>query len=262
MALAGYQYFLRTARSLQWDERDIDLSADAAAWTSLRQHDRDRVMGLIAGFCIAEWAVADELGAFADAIDDPDAAACFRMQDGDEFRHSRFFDRVVAEVPAVAGETRDQRRSAVRGRVPQQFLRLFEQELPHRAAQVGRAGGMPAGIGLYHMVLEGIVLIAGQFAFFEALDELDCLPGLRRGVELVHRDERWHIGFGARCLQDLQVSPEQVQRIVDEGDAAVQAWGDLVAPRHSRKMAQLHRRRLKATGLLPAAAAAAERRQV
>lgn len=252
MALAGYRYFLETARSLQWDEQEIDLSEDAVAWPALAQHDRDRVMGLIAGFCVAEWAVADELGAFAEAIDDPDAAACLTMQDGDEARHSRFFDRVVAEVPKIPGNTRQERRAAVRGVMPPEFLRLFEQVLPQRAARVGDSGGIPAGIGLYHMVLEGIVLIAGQFAFFEVLDELDCLPGLRRGVELVHRDERWHIGFGARCLQDLDVSPEMVQRIVDEGEEAVDAWGGLVPPRHSQKMAKLHRRRLRATGLLPA----------
>ncbi len=257
MALAGYRYFVETARSLQWDEREIDLSADAEAWPALSPVDRDRVLGLIAGFCVAEWAVADELGAFAEAVGDRDAATCFTMQDGDEARHSRFFDRVVAEVPKVPGDTRQERRAAVRRVMPPEFLRLFEQVLPQRAAQVGCSGGMPAGVGLYHMVLEGIVLIAGQFALFEVLDELDCLPGLRRGVELVHRDERWHIGFGARCLQDLDVSPEAVQTIVDEGEAAVDAWGDLVPPRHSRKMAQLHRRRLRAAGLLPPAVATA-----
>ena len=256
MALAGYEYFLRTARSVQWDANEIDLSQDVAAWPTLQPQDRDRVMGLLAGFCVAEWAVADELPAFAEAMDNPDAAACFAMQDGDELRHSAFFDRVVAEVAGISGNTGDERRAAVRHLVPAQFLELFEETLPQRAARVGREGGLSAGVGLYHMVLEGIVLIAGQFAFFEALDELGCLPGLRQGVGLVHRDERWHIGFGARCLQDLDVSAEHVERIVSEGESAVDAWGWLVSPHHSRKMMQMHRRRLRATGLLPAQRAA------
>ncbi len=257
MGLAGYPYFLRTARSLQWDESAVDLSEDARAWPELRRADRERVMGLIAGFSVAEWAVADELPAFAEAVDDADAAACFRMQDGDELRHSRFFDRVVAEVPRVPGRTRGERRAAVREWLPREFLDLFERALPERAARVGRGGGVSAGVGLYHMVLEGIVLIAGQFAFFEVLDELGCLPGLRRGVELVHRDERWHIGFGARCLQDSEMSREALDRIVAEGEAAADAWGGLVSSRHSRKMAQLHRRRLRATGLAPTGPASA-----
>lgn len=253
MALAGYEYFLRTGQSLQWDAADIDLTQDATAWTALCPHDRDRVMGLLAGFCIAEWAVAEELPAFAQAIDHPDARACFTLQDGDEARHAQFFDRVVDEVAGVAGSTSHERRAAVRHLVSPQFLHLFEKLLPERAARVGAIGGLQAGVGLYHLVLEGVVLIAGQFAFFEVLDELDCLPGLRQGVELVHRDERWHIGFGARCLQDLGVSADQVEQIVAEGQSAVDAWGWLVSPQHSQKMAQQHRRRLRATGLLPPA---------
>src|SRR5699024_3550756 len=157
--------------------------------------------------------VTDELPAFAAAIDDADAAACFTMQDGDEARHSRFFDRVAAEVPQLAGTDRAQRRTAMRQWVPSSFLHLFDELLPQRAARVGHESGMTAAVGLYHLVLEGVVLLAGQFAFFELLDRLECLPGLRRGVELVHRDERWHIGFGARCLQDLAVPSEVVERI-------------------------------------------------
>lgn len=254
--LAGYQYFLDMAQSLQWDEQEIDLSADAAAWPTLSEAEHRRVMGLIAGFCVAEWAVADELPTFAGAIGDPVAADVLRMQDGDEARHSRFFDRVVAEVAQVPGASRDERRAGVRGWMSGEFLRLFEEELPARAARVGREGGISAGIGLYHMVLEGIVLIAGQFAFFEVLDEIDRLPGLRRGVELVHRDERWHVGFGARCLQDLNLTPDAVERIVAEGEAAVSVWGDLVSEQSTQKMMQLHRRRLRATGLLPKKATA------
>lgn len=251
--LAGYDYFLQIARQVQWDEAAIDLTPDAAAWPHLDDADRRRVMGLIAGFCIAEWAVAEELGPFAEAIENPRAAECFHMQDGDEARHSRFFDRVVEEVAQIPGASREERRLAVRGHVNPALLDLFEETLPDRAARVSEVGGLQAGVGLYHMVLEGVVLTAGQFAFLDVLEEIGTLPGLQHGVELVHRDERWHIGFGARCLQELDLSAEEVQRIVREGEQAVSAWGDLVSPRHSQKMATLHRRRLRATGLLTAA---------
>ena len=50
------------------------------------------------------------------------------------------------------------------------------------------------------MILEGVVFTAGQLALLDLLD--DRLPGLQRGTELVLRDERWHVGFGARCLAD------------------------------------------------------------
>lgn len=250
MPLAGYDYFLDIAKSVQWDQNNVDLAVDVAEWPLLDSNFREQVMGLLAGFCIAEWAVADELPAIAHEIDDPSAAQCLRMQAGDEVRHSQFFDRVVAEVARVPGDTRDERRSAVRHRMSPEFLRLFEEELPRRAAQVSSEGGVAAAVGLYHMVLEGVVLIAGQFAFFDVLDKDSQLPGLRQGVELVHRDERWHIGFGARCLQDLPLKTGTVDRILAEGEEAVSVWGDHVAPKHTEKMMQLHRRRLRAAGLL------------
>ena len=56
-----------------------------------------------------------------------------------------------------------------------------------------RAAGVEA-VGVYHMVLEGVVFTAGQLALLELVD--DRLPGLREGTELVLRDERWHVGFG------------------------------------------------------------------
>lgn len=250
--LAGFDYFLRVGRESQWSDAIIDLSTDAAAWPLLDPALRDRAMGFIAGFAVAEWAVAGELGAFADVVDHPRAALCFVMQDGDEVRHSRFFDRVVEEVAQVPGATREDRREAVRRFVSPQLLELFEVTLPERAARVGHARGLQAGVGLYHMVLEGVVLTAGQLAFVELLEEIGVLPGLKRGVELVQRDERWHVGFGARCLQELALSPAEVERILAEGRQAVNAWGELVTAEHTDRMGRLHTRRLRAAGLLPA----------
>lgn len=249
--LADFEYFLRVGRESQWKESIIDLSADAAAWPDMDPDLRDRTMRFVAGFAIAEWAVANELGAFADVIDHPRAAQCFTMQDGDEARHSRFFDRLVDEVAQIPGETRDERRRAVRQFVDPQLLELFEVTLPERAARVSEDRGLHAAVGLYHMVLEGVVLTAGQFAFLELLEGIDVLPGLKRGVELVQRDERWHVGFGARCIQELDLSPHEVEHILDEGQQAVTAWGPLVGPEHTDRMRRLHTRRLRAAGLLP-----------
>ena len=81
-----------------------------------------------------------------------------------------------------------------------EFVEIFERRLPEAAAQAG-----VEAVGLYHMVLEGVVFTAGQYALLEILDK-DALPGLYEGMELVLRDEKWHIGFGTRCLNDAQLS--------------------------------------------------------
>ena len=60
-------------------------------------------------------------------------------------------------------------------------------------------------VEVYHMVLEGIGCDAGQRALLDELSD-GALPGVREGVERVERDERWHIGFGLRCLIEAQPS--------------------------------------------------------
>jgi ribonucleoside-diphosphate reductase beta chain len=99
------------------------------------------------------------------------------------------------------------------------------------------------------MVLEGVVLLAGQNALLDTLDHLSVgLPGVRRGVELVLRDERWHIGFGTRMVQGSGLGPEEVEAIVAVGQAAAGAWGDLVSPDAAARAAQMHRNRLRSVG--------------
>ena len=103
MFVEGYGHFLRTAASLRWDEEAVDLSADARAWPALDPRLRGHLVRLLAGFCVGEAAVASELGPFAGAAHDPDAAACFEVQVLDEARHARFFDRFTAEVGGGRG---------------------------------------------------------------------------------------------------------------------------------------------------------------
>jgi ribonucleoside-diphosphate reductase beta chain len=222
--IAGYEHFLGLASRLQWDAEAIDLRADAAAWPDVADV---RLLELIAGFCVGEAGVAEHLAPFAEAAS-PVAAACFRAQERDEARHARFFARVAEEV---VGEPV----AALRSHLSPAFLELFEARLPEAArAELGEA------VGLYHMVLEGVVFTAGQFALLELLD--DRLPGLREGTGLVLRDERWHVGFGTRCLQDAGLGPDAEAAILAEGERAAAVW----APERAERVVASLRRRLRA----------------
>jgi ribonucleoside-diphosphate reductase beta chain len=218
--IAGYEHFLRIAERVQWDEADIDLSADAAAWPSVGDQ---RVAELIAGFCVGEAGVAEHLAPFAAAAT-PAAARCFAAQERDEVRHARFFARAAREVLGPA---------APRTLLSPEFLELFEVRLPEAAAAA--AEDLGGAVGLYHMVLEGVVFTAGQYALLERLDER--LPGLRLGTELVLRDERWHVGFGTRCLIDAELDETA---ILAEGERAAALW----APEHAERVMATLRRRL------------------
>ena len=186
---------------LQWEPAAIDLAADARAWPGLPAERRRRLTTLLAGFRVAEDAVAQHLTPFADVAEHVDTMMMwiFFLQRRDEDRHALFFDRVAAEVLRLPGDTPAERRAAVRKLVPAALLELFEVRLPVLAAELaaGRTGILD-GVRLYHMVLEGAVFSAGQRALLDALAD-GALPGVRNGVQHVELDERWHVGFGVRC---------------------------------------------------------------
>ncbi len=242
-----YDTFVILAESLQWNEAALDFAADQRAWLALGDAESAQVLGLIAGFCIAEAAVSGHLGSFQAAASDDRVAACFRAQARDERRHARFFDRVAAEVAAVPGADSGARLDVLRTLVSPELVGLFEERLPATALRLAEdRGGLTAAVGLYHMVLEGVVLLAGQNAMLDTLDHLSAgLPGVRRGVELVLRDERWHIGFGTRLVQGAGLDPDEVEALLALGQSAAGAWGDLIPPGAAERAARIHRNRLR-----------------
>src|SRR3954451_19963636 len=213
---ASYEHFLDIAASVQWDERTISLREDARAWPRVADA---RLTELVAGFCVGEAGVAEHLAVFAGGP----AAACFAAQQRDEERHARFFARYARTVGLEDPSAH----------VSDEFRELFEVRLPEAVA-----GAPGEAVGLYHMVLEGVVFTAGQLVLLELLADAP-LPGLRRGTELVLRDERWHVGFGARCLADLDYDEAA---ILAEGERAAALW----APEYAGRVTNGLRSRLRA----------------
>jgi ribonucleoside-diphosphate reductase beta chain len=249
--ISSYDHFVLLAESLQWDETTIDFEPDKKAWPTLGDTEKARLLGLIAGFCIAESAVSVHIGPFEAAAANEWVAACFRAQARDEHRHARFFDRVATEVAAVPGTGTAARLDVLRTLVSPELVALFEERLPATARRLAEDhGGLTAAVGLYHMVLEGVVLLAGQNAMLDTLGRLSAaLPGVRRGVELVLRDERWHMGFGTRLVQNANLGRDEVKALLALGQAAAGAWGDLVSPGAAERAVRIHQRRLRAVDM-------------
>jgi ribonucleoside-diphosphate reductase beta chain len=249
--ITGYDHFVTLAESLQWDETAIDYSADRKAWSLLTDAEHAKVLGLIAGFVIAETAVSGELGSYEAAASDDSMEAAFRAQARDEARHARFFDLVAAEVAGVPGATPAARRDALRAHVGTDLVDLFEERLPATAQRLAEDHeGLPAAVGLYHMVIEGVVLLAGQHAMLDTLEGLSVkLPGVHKGIELVLRDERWHIGFGSRIVQKADIGRDEAAVLLQQGETAAKMWGDLITPDAIETAVRQHRRRLKAAGI-------------
>jgi ribonucleoside-diphosphate reductase beta chain len=251
-------FFSRVVARLQWDARAIDLAPDGRAWPELSDERRARLTTLLAGFCVAEHAVAEHLTPFGEAAKNSLVSWVLYLQRRDERRHAVMFDRIAAEVLGLPGDSDAERHAAAREHTPPGVLELFEERLPAMAADLaaGRTG-VEVGIGMYHMVLEGIVLLAGQHAVLAELGEDGALPGVREGVRRVELDERWHIGFGLRCLVDVRPSPEAIEDMLAAADSACHAWGDAVPEEIAAEIGPMCRRRLAVAKLLDPRATAA-----
>jgi ribonucleoside-diphosphate reductase beta chain len=237
-------FFSRLVAKLQWDANAIDLKPDAEAWPGLPDERRERLTALLAGFRIADDAVSEHLAPFGQAANDSLVAWVIFLQRRDEQRHAQFFDRVAAEVLGLPGDTKDERRAAARELAPAGMLELFEERLPAMSAELaeGRVG-LSEGMALYHMTLEGMVLSAGQRALLVELED-GRLPGVHEGVRRVELDERWHIGFGLRCLIDARPSHELIDTILSEAEEAAAAWGDALPAEIRDMIVPMARRRL------------------
>jgi ribonucleoside-diphosphate reductase beta chain len=250
-------FFSRVVAKLQWDAYGIDLGPDAEAWPQLPDERRERLTKLLAGFRIADDAVSEHIAPFGPAAHNSLIAWVIFLQRRDEQRHANFFDRVAAEVLKLPGDTKDERRAAARELAPPGLLELFEERLPAMAVEVaeGRAD-LSDGMALYHMTLEGMVLSAGQRALLNDLAD-GALPGVREGVYHVELDERWHIGFGLRCLIDAKPSQDLIDAILARAEESAAAWGDALPEQIRDMIVPMARRRMrvvtKQLGMLAAA---------
>ena len=239
---------------LQWDATAIDLSADARAWPGLPVQRRRRLTTLLAGFRVAEDAVAQHLTPFADVTEHVDTMMMwiFFLQRRDEDRHAQFFDRVAAEVLGLPGDTPAERYAAAREHVPPALLALFEERLPALTAELAAGETeLVNGVALYHMTLEGAVFSAGQRALLDDLAD-GALPGIREGVEHVELDERWHVGFGVRTLVK-DGSADVVADVPERAAEAAAGWGDVVPAETQEQTVALVRRRLSLAGAVEGA---------
>jgi ribonucleoside-diphosphate reductase beta chain len=256
-------FFSRIVARLQWNPMAIDLTRDARAWPGLTAERRGRLTTLLAGFCVAEEAVAEQLTPFADAAREATLTSqeslmawVFFLQRRDEERHALLFDRIAAEVLGLPGANPTERRAAARAHVPAAMLELFEERLPAMAAELAAGQtGLAEGVSLYHMLLEGVVFDAGQHALLDDLAD-GALPGVREGVERIERDERWHVGFGLRCLIEAKRSQDLVDGLVARAEAAAAAWGDAVPAAIREESAHKVAHRLHVAGLIERPAAA------
>ncbi len=197
-----------------WSAVDIDFTQDRADWQTLSELERDAIIWLCSLFYTGEDQVTDDLGPFAGALDREEQLYVLTTQQVDEARHSVFFHRFFTEVVGQDGDLTQTLRAAQRCAAANSAFATVVTHLDAVTAQLARRPSpraLAAAITNYHLIVEGTIAQQGQGLLTEHMC-MGRLPGLRAGLTQIEHDERRHIAFGLKLLDDLLKDHPQAAR--------------------------------------------------
>jgi ribonucleoside-diphosphate reductase beta chain len=274
--LLDYKQLYELWERQQWLTQDLDFTQDRKDWAGFPAEERKQRMYGLSSFFIGEQRVTEELGPMMTAAPTEDMRVFLSTQIADEARHVRFFDRFYSEVGVLEADTLAGRLDETSAHLNPAFKTLFDEMLGSRvrrlAADPTDIEAFIEAITLYHMVIEGMLALTGQHFIIDFNERESTLPGFVRGFNFVARDEHRHVAFGSRFLRDVVAEQPQymknIQRTLEESLAIADEvlrppWVEDVegyeyfgvSLDETRGFAaQALTRRLKAIGLVPAAA--------
>jgi putative sterol carrier protein len=189
-----------------WSASKLDFTQDKHDWNEVfTQLERDAAIWNYSLFHYGEDSVADNLSPYIDAAPHPEQQYFLTTQQVDEARHAVFFARFMSEV-AGRGTDVESSLAATEPILTWGFRKTFNR-LDQMAEELRRDRSRPQlakAITLYHIVIEATLATPGQHFIEEYLAGRGILPGFYEGMRNVSKDEQRHIGFGVKCLHDLQ----------------------------------------------------------
>ncbi len=197
----AFRLYQKAKRLGTWDPAEIDFSTDREQWPALTAAEQDLLLRSCTLFLAGEESVVLDLlplmGVIAQEgrLEEELYLTSFLWEEG---KHTEFFRRFLDDV---AGEHGDLTRFYRDG-----YRQLFAEELP-TAMSALHTDPSPAAqakaVVTYTLIVEGVLAETGYHAFFTALEARGLLPGLRKGLGLVKRDESRHIAYGIYVLSRL-----------------------------------------------------------
>jgi ribonucleoside-diphosphate reductase beta chain len=194
------------AKQLTWDPADIDFGREAADWASLEEGMRRLVARLATTFMVGEEAVTLDIVPLLRAIGDEgriEEAMFLTTFLGDEAKHAEFF-RTWFDVVGAPDDLDTLLTDAQR--------RVFDDELPRSMGRLDDDRSPEAFLDAsltYNHFVEGVLAMTGYWAWDRMFTMQDVFPGMRRGLELVQRDERRHLAYGTYlCRRIVAEHPE------------------------------------------------------
>lgn len=196
-----------------WDPDDIDFSRDVGDWRVLRKEERDLLLRVTAQLMGGEESVTLDLLPLIQAI-----AREGRLEEEifltsflwEEAKHLDFVHRFLDEVARASGDLSHYHTPCYR--------RMFYEELPRA---MGALAADPSPVAqaraavTYNMIVEGVLAETAYHGYFDILERNDLLPGLRRGITYLKRDESRHLAYGIFLISRLVAEHEEVWPAVE-----------------------------------------------
>jgi ribonucleoside-diphosphate reductase beta chain len=203
----------------QWSSHTIDFTKDREDWAKLSEDDRHNLSWNLSSFFVGEERVTTQFTGLVAAFESQSEEAFLATQQVDEARHAQHFTRFYEQVLGIDG-TFERRLERAREDLNEPFIELFDRHLvdacdrlmadrDDREAKVDY-------VTIYHMIIEGMLALTGQFFLTDYCEKHDILPGFLEGFQNISRDEHRHVAYGTWYLQQAAKDPALKQRIQDK----------------------------------------------
>ncbi len=191
----------------QWRAQEIDFTSDRLQWEKMSEEEhQDRINGLSA-FFKGEACVTDTLAPYVTAMPDEEMRIFITTQLVDEARHTVFFARFFNEVIGIDKGLLEHTLDEVQQYMNADLKYILIDSLAEVAERIRQEpqnmAHLVEGITLYHVVIEGMMALAGQRSILDFYRQNNLFPAFRGGFTAVARDESRHVVFGVKFLRDM-----------------------------------------------------------
>lgn len=191
----------------QWSAQDIDFSLDRKQWEGMPpEEQRMRLFGLSA-FFKGEQCVTNTLAPYITAMPDDEMRIFLTTQLVDEARHTIFFSRFFKEALGIDYGRLEDTLSFVQRNMNDKLKYILVSTLDEISDRIRREptnlAHLVEGVTHYHIIIEGMMALAGQRNILEIYRHLNLFPSFRAGFTAVARDESRHVIFGVKFLRDM-----------------------------------------------------------
>lgn len=218
-----------------WSAHAIDFAQDRDDWAALPEEEKGQIIWSLSSFFVGEERVTTQFSGLVMAYEDQAEEAFLTTQQVDEARHVQHFSRFYEQVFGRTGGI-DAQLEVVRNDLNDAFLTLFDEHLVDAGnrliADPRDRDAKVDFVTTYHMVIEGILALTGQFFVTDYLEKQGIMPGFLEGFRKISQDEHRHVAYGTWYLQNaVRNDPESERRVQDKlAELIPVAAGVLVPP--------------------------------